>query len=211
METETEEVVEEALAEGDTEKEEEDEYADVGDWEGMEKRIQNLEDAVASLKEDKVGGDTEMADEEATEEVAEEVVTEVVETVEAAVEEIAAAIDDATPAEVTPELAAKAAEVAIEIIQEKAEEVAEEVTLSRKRKLSKGKTSRRKLSKRKPAKSNKLSRLERELTSLKEKLRTSPADAPLAINRFSSSRPEVSKQDLQRMTKQEKFLHNLYK
>tara|TARA_R110002096_G_scaffold430797_1_gene645196 strand:+ start:441 stop:1316 length:876 start_codon:yes stop_codon:yes gene_type:complete len=211
METETEEVVEEALAEGDTEKEEEDEYADVGDWEGMEKRIQNLEDAVASLKEDKVGGDTEMADEEVTEEVAEEVVTEVVETVEAAVEEIAAAIDDATPAEVTPELAAKAAEVAIEIIQEKAEEVAEEVTLSRKRKLSKGKTSRRKLSKRKPAKSNKLSRLERELTSLKEKLRTSPADAPLAINRFSSSRPEVSKQDLQRMTKQEKFLHNLYK
>ena len=211
METETEEVVEEALAEGDKEKEEEDEYADVGDWEGMEKRIQNLEDAVASLKEDKVGGDTEMADEEATEEVAEEVVTEVVETVEAAVEEIAAAIDDATPAEVTPELAAKAAEVAIEIIQEKAEEVAEEVTLSRKRKLSKGKTSKRKLSKRKPAKSNKLSRLERELTSLKEKLRTSPADAPLAINRFSSSRPEVSKQDLQRMTKQEKFLHNLYK
>ena len=211
METETEEVVEEALAEGDTEKEEEDEYADVGDWEGMEKRIQNLEDAVASLKEDKVGGDTEMADEEVTEEVAEEVVTEVVETVEAAVEEIAAAIDDATPAEVTPELAAKAAEVAIEIIQEKAEEVAEEVTLSRKRKLSKGKTSKRKLSKRKPAKSNKLSRLERELTSLKEKLRTSPADAPLAINRFSSSRPEVSKQDLQRMTKQEKFLHNLYK
>ena len=211
METETEEVVEEALAEGDTEKEEEDEYADVGDWEGMEKRIQNLEDAVASLKEDKVGGDTEMADEEVTEEVAEEVVTEVVETVEAAVEEIAAAIDDATPAEVTPELAAKAAEVAIEIIQEKAEEVAEEVTLSRKRKLSKGKTSKRKLSKRKPAKRNKLSRLERELTSLKEKLRTSPADAPLAINRFSSSRPEVSKQDLQRMTKQEKFLHNLYK
>jgi|TARA_R110000824_G_scaffold21352_1_gene79632 hypothetical protein len=211
IETETEEVVEEALAEGDKEKEEEDEYADVGDWEGMEKRIQNLEDAVASLKEDKVGGDTEMADEEATEEVAEEVVTEVVETVEAAVEEIAAAIDDATPAEVTPELAAKAAEVAIEIIQEKAEEVAEEVTLSRKRKLSKGKTSRRKLSKRKPAKRNKLSRLERELTSLKEKLRTSPADSPLAINRFSSSRPEVSKQDLQRMTKQEKFLHNLYK
>tara|TARA_R110002124_G_scaffold217798_1_gene383394 strand:- start:47 stop:922 length:876 start_codon:yes stop_codon:yes gene_type:complete len=211
METETEEVVEEALAEGDKEKEEEDEYADVGDWEGMEKRIQNLEDAVASLKEDKVGGDTEMADEEATEEVAEEVVTEVVETVEAAVEEIAAAIDDATPAEVTPELAAKAAEVAIEIIQEKAEEAVEEVTLSRKRKLSKGKTSKRKLSKRKPAKSNKLSRLERELTSLKEKLRTSPADAPLAINRFSSSRPEVSKQDLQRMTKQEKFLHNLYK
>ena len=27
--------------------------ADVGDWEGMEKRIQNLEDAIADLKSDK--------------------------------------------------------------------------------------------------------------------------------------------------------------
>ena len=34
------------------EEKEEKEYADVEDWEGMEKRIQNLEDAVASLKED---------------------------------------------------------------------------------------------------------------------------------------------------------------
>ena len=41
-------------------EEEEKKYADVGDWEGMEKRIQNLEDAVASLKKDHeeiVGGD----------------------------------------------------------------------------------------------------------------------------------------------------------
>jgi len=36
------------------EKEEEEKMADVADWEGMEKRIQNLEDAIASLKEDKV-------------------------------------------------------------------------------------------------------------------------------------------------------------
>ena len=64
METETEEVVEEDLAEEDEEKK----YADVADWEGMEKRIQNLEDAVASLKEDKDGGDDEV------EEMAEEVV-----------------------------------------------------------------------------------------------------------------------------------------
>ena len=28
----------------------EKEMADVGDWEGMEKRIQNLEDAIADLK-----------------------------------------------------------------------------------------------------------------------------------------------------------------
>ena len=64
METETEEVVEEELAE----EEEKKGYADVADWEGMEKRIQNLEDAVASLKEDKDGGDDEV------EEMAEEVV-----------------------------------------------------------------------------------------------------------------------------------------
>jgi len=62
LESETEEeVVEEDLA-----KEDED-YADVGDWEGMEKRIQNLEDAVADLKRDKDGGDDEV------EEMAEEV------------------------------------------------------------------------------------------------------------------------------------------
>ena len=59
-ETETEEVVEEELAE--------EEEADVADWSGMEKRIENLEIAVAKLKEDKDGGDDEV------EEMAEEVV-----------------------------------------------------------------------------------------------------------------------------------------
>tara|TARA_R110000744_G_scaffold67427_1_gene137485 strand:+ start:2402 stop:3250 length:849 start_codon:yes stop_codon:yes gene_type:complete len=201
LETESEEAVEEEVAE--------EEMADVADWEGMETRIQNLEDAVASLKEDKESS-TEMADEEVVEEVAEEVATEVVETVESAVEEIAAAIDEATSEEVTPELAAQAAEIAVGIIQEKTEEAVEEVALSRKRKLSKGKISRRKLSKRKPARNNKLSKLERELTALKKQLRETPADSPLAINRFSSTKRELSKQDLQRMTKQEKFLHNLY-
>tara|TARA_R110000824_G_scaffold34524_3_gene109376 strand:- start:2987 stop:3658 length:672 start_codon:yes stop_codon:yes gene_type:complete len=59
MESETEEEVtveDEDLAKEDDKKE----YADVADWEGMEKRIQNLEDAVASLKEEKVGGDDEV-------------------------------------------------------------------------------------------------------------------------------------------------------
>lgn len=37
-----------------SEKDEEDKMAVVEDWEGMEKRIQNLEDAVADLKRDKV-------------------------------------------------------------------------------------------------------------------------------------------------------------
>jgi len=66
METETEEEVE---ATEEKEEMEEESLAEVGDWEGMEKRIQNLEDAVAKLKEDKVGGDEEV--EELAEEVAE--------------------------------------------------------------------------------------------------------------------------------------------
>jgi len=64
METETEEEVE-----ATEDKEEMAEEAEVADWEGMEKRIQNLEDAVAKLKEDKVGGDEEV--EELAEEVTE--------------------------------------------------------------------------------------------------------------------------------------------
>ena len=63
IESETEEeVVEEEMAEDDGKE------ADVEDWAGMEKRIQNLEDAVADLKRDKDGGDDEV------EEMAEEVV-----------------------------------------------------------------------------------------------------------------------------------------
>jgi len=62
----SEEVKEEELAEEDDDRKEE---ADVADWKGMEKRIQNLEDAVARLKEDKVGGDDEV--EEMSEETVE--------------------------------------------------------------------------------------------------------------------------------------------
>jgi len=43
--------------------------ADVDDWAGMEKRIQNLEDAVADLKREKEGGDDDV--EEMTEETVE--------------------------------------------------------------------------------------------------------------------------------------------
>ena len=42
------------------EKKEEEKMADVADWEGMEKRIQNLEDAIASLKADKVEAEEEV-------------------------------------------------------------------------------------------------------------------------------------------------------
>ena len=65
----SEEVKEEELAEED--KEDYDEEAAVYDWEGMEKRIKNLEDAVADLKRDKVGGDDDV--EEMSEETTEEV------------------------------------------------------------------------------------------------------------------------------------------
>ena len=52
-----------------------DDEAAVYDWAGMEKRIKNLEIAVAKLKEAKEGGDTEV--EAAKEEVKEELSTEV--------------------------------------------------------------------------------------------------------------------------------------
>ena len=52
------------LAEEEEKKEEE--MADVADWEGMEKRIQNLEDAIADLKADK---ESKMQEEEMSNEV----------------------------------------------------------------------------------------------------------------------------------------------
>jgi|TARA_R110001599_G_scaffold1876_3_gene9366 hypothetical protein len=195
---------------------EEETFAEIGDWEGMEKRIQNLEDAVASLKgedvamEDEEEKKEEELEDEAVEVAVEEAVVEVVEVVEEAVAEIATAIDEATPAEVTPDLAAKAAEIAIEIIQEKAEEVAEEVTLSRrsksKRKFS---NSKRVLSK---AKASKVARLNKKIKSLKSKLSRKPANNPLNVNKFSSNRSHtVSAKDYGQMTRREKFLHDLNK
>ncbi len=190
----TEEVVEEELAE----------EADVQDWEGMEKRIKNLEDAVADLKS-RIGESVDMEDEEekkdeekkeyeddAVEVAVEETVVEVVEVVEEAVAEIAAAIDDATPPEVTPDLAAKAAEVAIGIMQEKAEEVAEEVTLS--------------------SQTSKVEKLNKKIKDLKSKLSRKPADTPLNVNKFSSNRSHtVSAKDYGKMSRREKFLYDLNK
>ena len=65
------------LAEGDE--------ADVRDWDGMEKRIKNLEIAVAKLKEDKEGGDKEV---EASEEVKEEIKEQTTELSEEVKEEV---------------------------------------------------------------------------------------------------------------------------
>ena len=67
-ETEEEDTTEEVEA-AEEDKEDYEEEADVADWKGMEKRIENLEIAVAKLKEGKVGGDDEV--EEMAEEVAE--------------------------------------------------------------------------------------------------------------------------------------------
>jgi hypothetical protein len=58
------------------EEEKEEKMADVGDWEGMEKRIQNLEDAIADLKADK---ESKMKEEEMSEESSEKVIEEKVE------------------------------------------------------------------------------------------------------------------------------------
>lgn len=63
---------------------EEEKMADVADWEGMEKRIQNLEDAIASLKKEDVemgvengGLKSRTVKEEFSEEVTEEIKEEV--------------------------------------------------------------------------------------------------------------------------------------
>ena len=61
---ETEASEEEEMSEEVESKEEElAEEADVADWEGMEKRIKNLEDAIADLKADKVEASAELSEE----------------------------------------------------------------------------------------------------------------------------------------------------
>ena len=144
---EVEEVVEE---EGAPEEEEVVEAADVGDWEGMEKRIQNLEDAVADLKRDKEGGDDE------SEEMAEEVTEEVTE----------------------PSKNPKSIKTT-EVKEFSAEE--------------------------------ELENLKAENEKLKTELAEQPAEAPINTNKFSSERAAPTKKELKRMTKQEKYLYNLYK
>ena len=153
IESETEEK-EEAKKEDDYEEDkeemgedrgEDDDEASVDDWEGMEKRIKNLEDAVSDLKK-QIGekGDVE----EMTEEVAE---------------------PGTNPKTITTK----------EVVEFSAEE--------------------------------ELENLKAENEKLKTELAESPADAPINTNKFSSERPTPTKQDFRRMTKQEKYLYNLYK
>tara|TARA_R100000995_G_scaffold18009_1_gene7293 strand:- start:10902 stop:11579 length:678 start_codon:yes stop_codon:yes gene_type:complete len=143
IESETEEEVEasdEELAVDDGKE------ADVDDWAGMEKRIQNLEDAVAKLKEDKIGGDDDV--EEMTEEVIEP--------------------SDKPKTITTKEVKEFSAE----------DEVAN---------------------------------LKSENEKLKTELAESPADTPINTNKFSSQRPVISRRDYNKLSKREKFLHDLNK
>jgi len=136
-ETEEEETTEEVEAAEDDGKE-----ADVEDWAGMEKRIQNLEDAVADLKEAKEGGDDDV--EEMTEEVAE---------------------PSKNPKTI------KTTEVKEFSVEE----------------------------------------LKAENEKLKEELAKTPADTPINTNKFSSERSELTKKQYNKLSKQERFLHNLNK
>ena len=143
------------VIESETEEKEEaseevkaEEEADVGDWKGMEKRIENLEIAVAKLKEAKEGGDDEV---EASEEMAEEVTA-----------------PGKNPKTITTK----------EVVEFSAEEI---------------------------------EAIKAENEKLKTELAESPADAPINTNKFSSERATPTKQELQRMNKQEKFLYELYK
>ena len=143
MESETEEK-EEASQEVKAEEDEEKKYADVGDWEGMEKRIQNLEDAVADLKRSKEGGDDDV--EEMTEEA-----------------------PSTNPKTITTK----------EVKEFSVEE--------------------------------QLENLKAENEKLKTELAEQPAEAPINTNKFSSEKPVLTKKQYNKLSRQERFLHNLNK
>ena len=144
------------VIESETEEKEEaseevkaEEEADVADWQGMEKRIENLEIAVAKLKEAKEGGDDEV---EASEEMAEEV-----------------SEPGTNPKTITTK----------EVVEFSAEE--------------------------------ELEKLKAENEKLKTELAESPADAPINTNKFSADKPALTKKQYNKLSRQERFLHNLNK
>ena len=139
IESETEEEVVEEEVEASEELAEE---ADVADWEGMERRIKNLEDAVADLK----------GEEKDTEEEVEELAEEVEER-------------GTTPKSI------KTTEVVEFSIEE----------------------------------------LKAENDKLKAELAAQPASAPLDTNKFSSERKPMARKDYAKLSKREKFLHDLNK
>ena len=80
----------------ESKEEEMAEEADVADWEGMEKRIKNLEDAIADLKADKVEASAELSEEvsEETEEDKTEMSAEVISELMTQVEELKSKITE---------------------------------------------------------------------------------------------------------------------
>ena len=146
IESETEEVVEEEEMEVTEELAEE---ADVADWEGMEKRIKNLEDAIADLK----------GEEKDTEEEVEELAEEVEEVEERGT----------TPKSIKT----------TEVVEFSAEE--------------------------------ELTKLKEENEKLKTELASQPASAPLDTNKFSSDRKPMARKEYNKLSKREKFLHDLNK
>ena len=142
---EKEEASEEVKEEMGEDRGEDDDEAAVDDWQGMEKRIKNLEDAVADLKK-QIGetGDVE----EMAEEVSE---------------------PSKNPKTITTK----------EVVEFSAEDEIEN--------------------------------LKAENEKLKTELAESPADTPINTNKFSSERTTLSKKEYGKLSKQEKFLYNLYK
>ena len=126
---------------------EDDDEAAVDDWEGMEKRIKNLEDAVADLKRE-IGetGDVEEMTEESKE-------------------------PSKNPRSKTTKTT--------EVVEFSAED--------------------------------ELEKLKAENEKLKTELAESPADAPVNTNKFSADRPTLNRKQYNKLSKQERFLYNLYK
>jgi hypothetical protein len=143
---EEEDLAEETVLAEEDEKEDYDEEADVADWQGMEKRIENLEIAVAKLKEEKVGGDDEV--EEMSEETEE------------------------------PSTNPKSIKTT-EVVEFSAED--------------------------------ELTKLKEENEKLKTELASQPASAPLDTNKFSSDRKPMARAEYNKLSKREKFLHDLNK
>ena len=152
-ETEEEDTEEEVEAGYDDEKEEmteevKEEELEVEDdaFERLVERVQNLEDAIADLKEDKVGGDDEV--EEMSEETEE------------------------------PSTNPKSIKTT-EVVEFSAEE--------------------------------ELTKLKEENEKLKTELASQPASAPLDTNKFSSDRKPMARKEYNKLSKREKFLHDLNK
>jgi len=115
-------------------------------FERLSERVQNLEDAIADLKEDKVGGDDEV--EEMSEEVEER---------------------GTTPKSI------KTTEVVEFSVEDE------------------------------------LTKLKEENEKLKTELAEQPAAAPLDTNKFSSDRKPMARKEYNKLSKREKFLHDLNK